>query len=99
MVDQLNQTPLKISIFSLLLCSKAHRDALMKFLGGTHVPQEITVNQFEGVVANITVGNFPGFNDNKLTLEGRAHNKTLHIYIECVDIVLSRYWLTHDHHS
>lgn len=47
-IDQLNQTPSKISILSLLLCSKAHRNALIKFLSATQVPQEINVNQFEG---------------------------------------------------
>ena len=31
-VDQLNQTPSKISILSLLLCSEAHRNALLKML-------------------------------------------------------------------
>lgn len=37
-VEQLNQTPSKISMLSLLICSKAHRDALVKFLRATQVP-------------------------------------------------------------
>ena len=53
-VEQLNQTPSKISILSLLLCSESHRNALMKILGTAFVPQEIFVNQLEGVVAGIT---------------------------------------------
>ncbi|XP_050889273.1 uncharacterized protein LOC127094488 [Lathyrus oleraceus] len=52
-VDQLNQTPLKISMLSLLICSEAHRDALVKFMRTTHMLQEISVCQFEGVVNNI----------------------------------------------
>ncbi|XP_050915899.1 uncharacterized protein LOC127130992 [Lathyrus oleraceus] len=52
-VDQLNQTPSKIPMLSLLMCSEAHRDALVKFLRTAHVPQEIPVCQFEGVVNNI----------------------------------------------
>ncbi|XP_050914741.1 uncharacterized protein LOC127129632 [Lathyrus oleraceus] len=52
-VDQLNQTPSKISMLSLLMCSEAHRDALVKFLRTSHVPQAISVCQFEGVVNNI----------------------------------------------
>ncbi|XP_050909309.1 uncharacterized protein LOC127123094 [Lathyrus oleraceus] len=52
-VDQLNQTPSKISMLSLLMCSEAHREALVKFLRTAHVPQEISVCQFEGVVNNI----------------------------------------------
>ncbi|XP_050908700.1 uncharacterized protein LOC127122404 [Lathyrus oleraceus] len=42
-VDQLNQTPSKISMLSLLMCSEAHKDALVKFLRTTHIPQEISV--------------------------------------------------------
>ncbi|XP_050895276.1 uncharacterized protein LOC127101883 [Lathyrus oleraceus] len=89
-VDQLNQTPSKIFILSLLLCSEAHRDALIKFLSATHVPQEINVNQFEGIVANITASSHLGFCDNDLPPEGRSHNKALHISIECADTIMSR---------
>lgn len=89
-VDQLNQTPSKISILSLLLCSEAHRDALIKLLSAAHVPQEITVNQFEGVVANITASSHLGFCDKDLPPEGKYHNKALHISIECADTIMSR---------
>lgn len=40
-VDQLNQAPSKISMLSLLICSDAYIDALVKFLRASHVPQEI----------------------------------------------------------
>ena len=43
LVDQLNQTPSKISILSLLLCSEAHRNALLKTLCSAHVTQDISV--------------------------------------------------------
>ncbi|XP_050889760.1 uncharacterized protein LOC127095058 [Lathyrus oleraceus] len=89
-VDQLNQTPSKISMLALLMSSEAHREALMKFLRTAHVPQEISVNQFEAVVANISASSCLGFNDDELPPEGRNHNKALHISIECVDTVLSR---------
>lgn len=45
-VDQLGQTPSKISILSLLLCSEVHRNALMKLLNTAYVPHEISVGQF-----------------------------------------------------
>lgn len=38
MVDQLNQTPSKISMLTLLMSLEAHREALVKFLRVTHVP-------------------------------------------------------------
>lgn len=89
-VDQLNQTPSKISILSLLTCSKEHRDALVKFLKVAHVPQEIFVCQFEGVVNNIAASTNLGFNNEELPYEGRNHNKDLHISIKFVDTILSR---------
>ncbi|XP_050910855.1 uncharacterized protein LOC127126039 [Lathyrus oleraceus] len=88
-VDQLNQTPSKISILSLLLCSEAHRDALLKMLNMAYVPQEISVNQLEGVIANVTTRHGVGFTDLDLTPEGRNHNKALHITMECKGVVLS----------
>jgi hypothetical protein len=88
-VDQLNQTPSKISILSLLLCSEAHRDALLKMLNMAYVPQEISVNQLEGVIANVSTRHGVGFTDLDLTPEGRNHNKALHITMECKGAVLS----------
>lgn len=89
-VDQLNQTPSKISTLALLMSSEAHREALMKFLRAAHVPQEISVNQFETVMANISASSCLGFNDDELSPKCINHNKALHISIECVDTVLSR---------
>ncbi|XP_050919089.1 uncharacterized protein LOC127136591 [Lathyrus oleraceus] len=89
-VDQLNQTPSKISMLSLLMCSEADKDALVKFLRTAHVPQDISVCEFEGVVNNIVTSLSLGFGDEELPAEGRNHNKALHIFIECVDTVLSR---------
>lgn len=78
-VDQLNQTPSKISILSLLMFSKTHIDALIKFLSAAHVPQEITVNQFEGVVENIASSGCLGFCDDKFPPEGKIITN-LYIY-------------------
>ena len=89
-VEQLNQTPSKISILSLLLSSESHRNALMKVLSAAYVPQDISVNQLEGVAAGITAGRSLGFSDEDLPPEGRCHNKALHISIECADTTLSR---------
>jgi hypothetical protein len=88
-VDQLIPTPSKISILSLLLCSEAHREALLKVLNVAYVPQEISVNQLEGIVANVHTSNGLGFTDSDLTPAGRNHNKALHISMECRDTVLS----------
>ncbi|KAI5415820.1 hypothetical protein KIW84_041023 [Lathyrus oleraceus] len=89
-VDQLNQTPSKISILSLLICSEAHRNALLKMLNMAYVPQEISVNQLEGVIANVNTRHGLGFTDLDLTPEGRNHNRALHITMECKGTILSR---------
>lgn len=74
-IDHLGQTPYKISILSLLLCSEAYRNPLMKLLRSAFVPQNITVNQLEGVVASISADNSLGFTDFDLPPGGRNHNK------------------------
>lgn len=90
MVDQLSHTPSKISILSLLLSFEAHRESLLKILNETHVTQDITVNQFDDVVANITTSSCLGFSNDELPLEGHAHNKALHMFIKCQDSLISR---------
>ncbi|WJX95006.1 hypothetical protein P8452_76371 [Trifolium repens] len=89
-VDQLNQTPSKISILSLLLNSEAHRKALLKVLNQAHVTEDVTVDHFGEIVANITASSCLSFNDEDLPIEGKAHNKALHISTMCHDTVLAR---------
>ncbi|XP_050916200.1 uncharacterized protein LOC127131320 [Lathyrus oleraceus] len=78
-VDQLHQTPSKISILSLLLNSQAHREALLKVLSQAHVTQSITVDQFDGVVVNILAYNTLSFSGEELPEDGQNHNRALHI--------------------
>ncbi|XP_058732797.1 uncharacterized protein LOC131604369 [Vicia villosa] len=89
-VDQLHQTPSKISLLSLLVHSEKHRDALMKILNAAHVTKDITVNQFDGMVANLTAGACLSFSDHELPSQGKEHNKALHISIQCGKAHLSR---------
>ena len=55
-----------------------------------HVTQDISLAQFEGITTNIAVGNYLGFCDDEIPVEGRAHNKALHFFMKCLDTVLSR---------
>lgn len=87
MVGQLHQTPLKISILSLLLKSEA-QEALLNVLNQAHVTQSIIVDQFDGVVSNITPCINLSFNDEELPPEGRDHNRPLHIFMKCLYDVL-----------
>ena len=43
-VEQVGQTPSKISMLSLLLCSEAHAKAMISFLKTAHVPQETSAD-------------------------------------------------------
>lgn len=79
MVDQLSQTPSKISILSLLLSYDAHRGSLLNILNEAHVTKDIIANQFDGVLANITASSCFGFISDELPQEGKTHNKALHI--------------------
>ncbi|XP_058782873.1 uncharacterized protein LOC131657499 [Vicia villosa] len=89
-VDQLHQTPSKISLMSLLLNSEKHRESLMRITSAAHVTKNIIVNQFDGMVANLTSGACLGFSDHELPPQGRSHNKALHISIYCGKAHLSR---------
>ena len=63
-------------MLSLLLSSEAHREALQKVLEQAFVEPDVTVNQFDSIIANITACNNLGFCDEELPEEGRDH-KTL----------------------
>ena len=76
-VEQLGQTPSKISMLALLLCSEAHVK-----LKTAHVPQETFVDQFQDCVASLTADNGLGFSDADLTPRGRKHNEALHVSVE-----------------
>lgn len=52
--------------------------------------QDITVDQFDDVVANIVLSRYLGFNNAELTAEGHNHNKASHISVTCVNTLVSR---------
>ncbi|KAI5445534.1 hypothetical protein KIW84_013677 [Lathyrus oleraceus] len=89
MVEQLLQTPSKISVLSLLMNSEAHREALQKVLEQAFVEYDVTVDQFDHIVANITSCNNLNVCDEELPEEGRNHNLALHISMNCKDDALS----------
>ncbi|KAI5407824.1 hypothetical protein KIW84_053890 [Lathyrus oleraceus] len=88
-IDQLLQTPSKISVLSLLLNSEPHREALHKVLDVTYVDHDVTIEQFDSIVANITACNTLSFCDSDLPEEGRDHNMVLHISMNCKNDAMS----------
>lgn len=87
-VDQLNRTPSKISISSLLMTSEAHRTALLKFLNEEYMAEDISINQFDNVIANLSVSRCLMFTNDDLQPNGREHNMALHISIKCANDTL-----------
>jgi len=88
-VDQLMQTPSKISILSLLINSNAQKEALMKVLEQAFIEHDVTVGQFKGIVGNITACNNLSFSEEELPTEGKNHNLALHISVNCKTDALS----------
>jgi len=88
-VDQLMQTPSKISLLSLLINSDAHKEALMRVLEQAFVEHDVIVGQFEGIVRNITACNNLSFSEEELPVEGKNHNLALHISVNCKADALS----------
>ena len=78
----------KILILALLRDSESHRNALMKLLRTSFVPQEISVNQFEGIVNSISASNELRFTNFDLHHEGRKYNKVFQISIEMCSTLL-----------
>ena len=88
-VDQLLQTPSKISVLSLLMSSEAHKEALQKVLEYAYVDHDVTIDQFDTIVANITTCNNLSFIHEELPIEGKNHNMALHISMNCLTDSLS----------
>ena len=76
-VDQLLQTPSKISILALLMNSSSHREYLMRVLDRAFMEIDIPLGQFNSVVGNITSCNNLSFCDDEFPDEGRNHNGAL----------------------
>lgn len=74
MVDQLLQTPSKISVFCLLLNFEAYQKSLMKVLEQVYVDHDVTMGLFDGVVGNITTCDVLCFSDEEVLPEGKKHN-------------------------
>ena len=89
-VKQLNKTPARGSLLELLMNSKPHWELLVKILNETHVAQDISVEGFGGIINNITANNYLTFVDEEILVEGRGHNRALHVSIKCLDHIVAK---------
>ena len=82
-IEQLNKTPVRISLLSLFQSLEVHRNALLKALGEIYVTLTISVDEVDQLVGNIMIGAYIAFTDEEIPLEGQDSTKTLHITIKC----------------
>ena len=45
---------------------------------------------FEGIVNNITANTYLTFADEEIPVEGRGHNKALHVSVKCLDHIVAK---------
>ncbi|XP_050890936.1 uncharacterized protein LOC127096407 [Lathyrus oleraceus] len=60
------------------------------FLNEAYVAEDISVIQFDNVVANLNASSCLMLADDDLPPNGREHNMALHISIQCTDVTLAR---------
>ena len=70
--------------------SKPHQKLLMKILNEAHVAHDISIEKFGGIINNITASNYLTFTEDELPIEGRGHNKALHVSVKCVDHMVAK---------
>ncbi|GKV01716.1 hypothetical protein SLEP1_g14257 [Rubroshorea leprosula] len=81
-IEQLSNTPAKISILELMLSFEVHLDALLKVLKEAHVPKNIDTQKLGTVVGAILAPNYINFTDDEIPDEGNGHTKALHISVQ-----------------
>ena len=82
-VEQLNKTPIKISLLSLLQNFEPHCNALIKALDRAYVAYNIFVDGVDQLIENIMASTFIAFIDEKIPLESRGSTKALYVIVKC----------------
>ncbi|KAE8654967.1 hypothetical protein F3Y22_tig00117034pilonHSYRG00338 [Hibiscus syriacus] len=87
-VEQLHKQQARISILDLLMNSEAHRNALMKILNQTFIPEDISLNKLDRIVGHIAADNYITFTDDEIPEGGMGSVKALNITTHCHGHVL-----------
>ncbi|KHN25016.1 hypothetical protein glysoja_047728, partial [Glycine soja] len=51
---------------------------------------DISVEDFEGIINNITTNNYLTFVEEEIPIEGRGHNRALHVFVKCMDHIMAK---------
>jgi len=92
-IDQLEKTPARISLISLILSFELHQDALQKVLNKDYIPQDIDQKTMEHLVGRIYATNYLYFTKHKLDAERTRHKKPLYITIKCKDCLIGKVFI------
>ena len=95
-IEQLNKTPARISLFGLLMDSEPHQALLVKILNEAHVAQVISVEGFGGIINNIAANIYLTFTNEEIPIEGQGHNRALHISVKCLDHIVAKVLIDND---
>ena len=90
MIEQLNKTPARISLLGILMNSEPHWALLVKILNEAHIALHISVKGFGGIINNTKANNYLTFIDEEIPIEGRGHNKALHVSVKCLDHIVAK---------
>ncbi|KAL4332892.1 hypothetical protein GQ457_07G009110 [Hibiscus cannabinus] len=82
-VEQLHKQPARISVLTLLLSSELHRNALLRVLNQTFVPNDVSVEKLDRLVNNLHADNFISFSEDEIPPDGVGSTKALHITTHC----------------
>ncbi|XP_020209078.1 uncharacterized protein LOC109794019, partial [Cajanus cajan] len=89
-LNQLNHTPAKITLLSLIMSSEPHQKALLKVLNEAYVAHHISQDKFEGIVSHLTANDHLTFTDDEIPNGRPNHNKPLHISVKCKDFLIAK---------
>jgi len=89
-IEQLRKTPALISLLSLILSSKVHRQALQKILDQAFANPDITLGQFKKLVGQIQASNFVTFSEEEIDPAGLKHTKALHVTAKCKGCIVAK---------
>ena len=78
------------------MSSEPYRALLVKVLNEAHVNQDISLEGFEGIINNITTNNYLTFTDEEIPIEGRGHNRALHVSIKFMDHIVAKVLINND---
>jgi hypothetical protein len=81
-LKQLQKTQANISLWSLLMASYSHRQAILKLLNQVQIPTDISPEALSAMIGTISQDSVIAFSDKDLPIKGTNHNEALNITVD-----------------